>query len=410
MHILFLTDNFPPEVNAPATRTIEHCRAWVKAGAEVTVITCAPNFPQGKVYPGYRNRLYQSEMIDGIRVVRVWSYITRNAGFVRRILDYLSFAASATLAGLFERCDILVATSPQFFTTFAGSLLARLKRRPWVFELRDLWPESIRTVGAMRQSRLLDLFEKVELRLYRDAAVVIAVTAPFRDNLTRRGIDADKIHIVTNGANLDLYQPQPKNRELLECLGLSGKFIVGYLGTHGMAHSLEFIINSLDRVDDAAIHFLFIGDGAHKAKVMLLAGEKGLKNVTFLDPIPKEMVADYLSIIDVALVPLIKSETFKTVIPSKIFESAAMGIPILLGVEGEAQGIVEKYDAGLAFEPENEESFLATLQTLKSDREAYARMQQGCARLAAAYDRSALAGEMLGILAETAKVKGTGTF
>lgn len=395
MKILFITDNFPPEVNAPATRTYEHCRQWVEAGAEVTVITCAPNFPQGKVYAGYRNRPYGKEIVDGIEVVRVWSYITANEGFVKRTLDYLSFAVASSLAGMFQAADIIVATSPQFFTTFAGFGLSKLKRLPWVFELRDLWPESIRTVGAMQESRILDWLEKVELALYRDADMVVALTDAFRNKLIDRGIDPAKIKVVTNGANLELYQPCRKNQELVARLGLEGKFVVSYIGTHGMAHSLEFIVSALTEVDDPDIHFLFVGDGARKKEIVKLAGDRQLANATFLPPVSKDLVPEYLSISDVALVPLLKSETFKTVIPSKIFEAAAMRKPILLGVEGQAQEIVERYGAGRCFEPENTSDFLNNLRKMKDDREGYARLQAGCELLAGEYDRRKLAMKML---------------
>lgn len=170
MHILFLTDNFPPEVNAPASRTLEHCRQWAAAGHRVTVVTGFPNFPSGRIFPGYRNRLWQRETMSGVEVIRVWTYISPNEGFFRRVLDYLSFMLTATLAGLFVRnVDVVIGTSPQFFTACAAHAVAVLKRRPFVFELRDLWPESIRAVGAMRDSAFLRLMEKVELYLYRRA-------------------------------------------------------------------------------------------------------------------------------------------------------------------------------------------------------------------------------------------------
>ena len=163
MHILFLTDNFPPETNAPASRTFEHCREWVKAGHQVTIITCAPNFPKGKVFDGYRNRLWQSEQMEGIRVIRVWSYITKNEGFLKRILDYISFMVSAIIAALFVRKpDIVIGTSPQFFTACAAYVVGAYKRIPFVFELRDLWPESIKAVGAMRSGRVLSMLEAIE--------------------------------------------------------------------------------------------------------------------------------------------------------------------------------------------------------------------------------------------------------
>lgn len=399
MKILFLTDNFPPEVNAPATRTYEHCQEWIKSGVDVTVITCAPNFPHGKLYKGYKNRLYQRENIDGINVIRVWSYMSSNSGFVKRVLDYLSFSFVSFWVGLFQKFDVIVATSPQFFTTWTGYGLSKLKRKPWIFELRDIWPESIATVGALKQGRIIRFLEKIELALYRDSTKVIAVTDAFKKNLIARGIDKEKIEVVTNGSNLELFNAKEKDRELLKKLDLENRFIVGYIGTHGLAHSLDFIVRSIVKIKDKNIHFLFVGDGAMKEKIVSIANGLDLDNITFLDPILKEDVPLYLSICDVSLAPLKKSDNFKTVIPSKIFEASAMGKPTLLGVEGEAQKIIEKYNAGVCFLPEDEGDFLLKLQKLREE-DIYLNCKKGCKELSKAYDRKKLAQEMLQIIQE----------
>lgn len=399
MKILFITDNFTPEVNAPATRTFEHVKEWIKEDdVEVTVITCAPNFPHGKVYEGYKNKLYQKEYIDGIEVIRVWSYITSNSGFLKRVLDYISFGVMAFFVGLFKSHDLVVATSPQFFTTWAAWGISKIKRKPWVFELRDLWPESIKTVGAMKQGKIIDTLEKIELALYKSSNKVIPVTDAFKTNLIARGIDSSKIEVVTNGSNMELFSPREKNQELLKELGLENKFIVGYIGTHGMAHSLDFIVNSISKVEDKDIHFLFIGDGAMKQTIVDIAKNLDIKNITFLNPIKKDDVPTHLSICDVSLAPLKKEENFKTVIPSKIFEASAMQKPTLLGVEGQAQEIIEKYDAGLCFEPENEDDFLAKLYSIKNNCTRYEELQKGCKVLASDFDRKILARKMLDIL------------
>lgn len=398
MRILFITDNFPPEVNAPATRTYEHCIEWVKEGAEVKIITCAPNFPHGNIYDGYKNKLYQKEDIDGIKVIRVWSYISANNGFAKRVIDYFSFAFMAFWVGLFQKHDIIIATSPQFFTTWAAWGISKIRRKPWIFELRDLWPESIRTVGAMKHERILNWLEKIELGLYKDADKVVAVTDAFKSNLIQRGIDPEKIEVVTNGSNIDLFFPREKDYGLLQSLNLENKFIIGYIGTHGMAHSLDFIVQAISKIDDQDIHFLFIGDGSMKSKIIEIASELSLKNITFLDPVSKDEVPRYLSIIDVSLAPLIKSDTFKTVIPSKIFESSAMQKPTLLGVEGQAKEIIEKYGAGICFEPENEKDFISKANLLKNEQTVYANCQLGCIQLAQEYDRKKLANKMLKII------------
>jgi hypothetical protein len=397
MKILFLTDNFPPEVNAPATRTYEHCQEWIKEGTEVTVITCAPNFPHGKLYKGYKNKLYQKEYIDGIEVIRVWSYMSSNNGFTKRVLDYLSFSFISFWVGLFQKFDIIVATSPQFFTTWTGYGLSKLKRKPWIFELRDIWPESIKTVGALNQGYIINALEKIELALYRDATKVVAVTDAFKANLISRGIAPQKIEVVTNGSNLELFFARKKDTELLKKLNLENKFIVGYIGTHGLAHSLDFIVQSLAKIKDESIHFLFIGDGAMKKSIVQLADKLHLKNITFLNAIAKEEVPRYLSICDISLAPLKNKENFKTVIPSKIFEASAMEKPTLLGVQGQAQEIIEKYQAGICFQPEDEKDFIDKLMMLKN-KKVYLESVEGCKALAQAYDRKKLAKEMLGIV------------
>jgi glycosyltransferase involved in cell wall biosynthesis len=399
VRILFISDNFPPEVNAPASRTFEHCREWVKSGVEVTVITCAPNFPKGKVQDGFKNRLWQKSEIEGIRVIRVWSYISSNEGFLKRILDYMSFMVTAFFASLFVKTDLIVATSPQFFAAVGGFLSHFFKRKPWVMEVRDLWPESIRAVGAMSgEGKMFRFLEKIELFLYKNAKAVVVVTDAFRENLIERGISSDKIFVIKNGVLLDQFIAKLPNEKLLDELHLRGKFVFGYMGTHGMAHGLDFVLKTVKNLENLPIHFLFVGDGAVKANLLELQKNLRLINVTFLPSVSKAEMVDFISITDAALVPLKKSDTFKSVLPSKIFENAAMQKPILLGVEGEAQKLVEKYQAGLCFEPENEADFLEKVQKMAFEKAKYADFQAGCATLAADFNRKKLAVDLLNIL------------
>ena len=403
MKILFLSDNFPPEVNAPPTRTYEHCKEWVGMGAEVTVITCAPNFPKGKVYAGYKNSLYHVETMDGIRVVRVWSYIVANKGFFKRTLDFISYSITSFLAGLFMKTDVIIATSPQFFTALSGRTLSFWKRKPWIMEVRDLWPESIKTVGVMKASPFIRYFEWEERKCYQSARCIAVVTDSFRCKLMERGIDAKKISVVKNGVNRDLFFPMEKDQELLQDLGLKGKIIIGYIGTHGMAHKLDFILQCASHLKDISnFHFLFLGDGAERDKLLKLKNELGCENVTMLESVPKQEVKRYISILDVSLINLKKTELFTTVIPSKIFENAAMGIPILLGVKGEAQCIIENYGAGVCFEPENETDFINKLTTLLTP-EVYNKCKSGCLKLAEDFDRKKLANDMYKVIQSTIK-------
>lgn len=403
MHILFLTDNFPPEVNAPASRTFEHCREWVRAGHQVTVITCAPNFPQGKVYAGYKNRLWQSETMDGIKVIRVWSYITANEGFARRILDYVSYMVSACLASPFVRQpDLVIGTSPQFFTACAAYLVSRMKRVPYVFELRDIWPESVKAVGAMGDSTVIRFFEKLEMFLYRKAARIVSVTESFKRTLIARGIDRNKIEVVTNGVDASRFKPLPKDAELVAKYGLEDKFVAGYIGTHGMAHALETVLEAAARIRELEqgddFRFILLGHGARKAALVEKARQMGLDNVIFIDSVLKDEVPRYWSLLDASIIHLKKTQLFTTVIPSKLFECMGMGIPTLHGVAGESAEIVEREGAGLVFEPENSGDLVEKLILLKSDEQTYARLRENCLRGALNYDRSELAGRMFTIL------------
>lgn len=405
MRILFLSDNFPPETNAPATRLHEHAVRWVRAGHEVTVITCAPNFPEGKLYPGYANRWRQVETIDGIRVVRVKTYITANEGFVRRTLDYLSFMASGFVAGLFERRpDVVVSTSPQFFCALGTWALSAARRLPWVFELRDLWPASIVAVGAMERSAVIRLLEKLELFMYRRADAIVSVTESFREDLAARGIERDKIHVVVNGVDLDRYAPRPRDEALARQFGLEGKFVLGYMGTHGMAHALDRVLDAAELLRERPeVAFFFAGSGAERAGVERCVAAIGLDNVRMIPRQPKEMMPALWSLCDLALIPLRNTPVFSTVIPSKLFEAMGMGVPVLMSLpEGEATGIVRRTACGVCVAPENPQAMADAVIALAGDAERMAALRSASAAAAPEYSRERQARKMAEILARVA--------
>ena len=397
MRILFLTDNFPPETNAPATRTYEHCLKWVKMGYEVTVITCFPNFPKGKVFEGYTNKLYQKEYIDGITVIRVWSYITPNNGFVKRIIDYVSYAVTSFLFGLFVKTDLIIATSPQFFTAISGRMLSLFKRIPWVMEVRDLWPDSIAAVGSMNKSSILfKVLKKIEHHLYLSASKIVVVTDSFKKYIIKEhGIKAKKVGVFKNGVLVSNFKGSESKdvMTLKESLGLKNKIVISYLGTHGLAHGLKFILESISKTSNPDLHFLFIGDGAEKKNLIKYSKTLHSKNFTFLESVTKSEIPLYIEISDYSLVNLKKSDEFKNVIPSKIFENIAMYKPILLGVEGESKKLIDHYEVGVCFEPENKESFLnALLDIQKLDRESF---KGNCNKMLADFDRNNIAENLI---------------
>ena len=289
------------------------------------------------------------ERVDGIRVVRVKTYVAANAGLVRRTLDHLSFMGAGLAAGVREpRPDVVVATSPQFFAALGGCWLAALRRVPFVLEVRDLWPASIVAVGALPPGRLIDALERLELHLYREAAAIVVVTEAFRRDLAARGVAREKLHVVPNGADLSWCAPRPKDAGLLREHGLAGKLVVGYLGTHGMAHGLERLLDSAELLRDTPeVVFLFAGGGAERAALEQSVARRGLGNVRLIPRQPNERMSALWSACDLTLIPLRDDPVFAGVIPSKLFEAMAHGVPIVLSVpEGEATALVRETGAG----------------------------------------------------------------
>lgn len=384
MKILFLSHYFPPEVNAPATRTFEHCSRWVKLGHQVTVVTCNPNHPHGELYPGYSNRFWQEEQVAGIRVIRLWTFLSANKGFGLRALNYVWFMlACLLLCWRFGRHDVVISTSPQFFNGLAGYCVSRLRRLPWVLEIRDLWPESILAVGAMKESWITRLLYWLEHFCYRRCDLIVPVTDSFRDYMVGKAVDPDKILVIKNGVDLNLFsfthaQPDQELDRLFDLNGMNGKFVAAYVGTHGMAHHLETILEAAEHLrDHPDIHFLMVGDGAERERLQQLAQANQLSNVTFLGQLPKSSMPALWNRVQVSLILLRKSDTFKSVIPSKIFESLAMNKAIVLGVEGESARLLDQSGCGVCIEPEDAAELARTVQALADDRERHQQLSAG---------------------------------
>lgn len=397
MHILFLTDNFPPESNAPANRTFEHARQWVASGHRVTIITCAPNFPDGQLFKGYKNRWFQTEQMDGITVIRVWSFMTRNAGFVLRLLDFLSFMISGFLGGLRVRdADIIVGTSPQFFTVCGAYYLAKVKRRPFVFEMRDIWPESLQAVGMSNAGLSVRLAAPLADYLYRRADHLIVVTHSFKAYLQDRGISGELVTVIPNGVDPDMFFPIPADISLQQELQLEDKFVVGYLGTHGLAHGLESVVEAArlaGQTDDlTAVHFITVGAGAQFDRIKALASD--LDNFTMIGQVSRADILRYWSLLDVSLIHLKASPLFESVIPSKMFEAMAMGVPLLHGVGGESADIVRTSRSGICFAAEQPEALLSAIRQIATDKDAYQQMKTSCLSSAQNYNRASLADRM----------------
>ena len=368
--ILLISQYFPPEVAAGANRAYEHAKRWVNLGAEVTVITCFPNYPTGNIPEKYKGLKYFEENIDGIKIIRTFTYATPNKGFFRRILAYFSFMFSSVIQG-FKKIgtqDLVIASSPPYTVGISGMVLGKLKKIPFVFEVRDLWPESIIQLGQVKNKLIISILEYIEIMMYRRAKLIVGISDPFVDFISAKGIDREKIKIVKNGVNIELFNLAELDAKLKDSLGLKDKFVVSYFGTFGLAQGLESIIRTAKVLSgETQIHFLLLGDGADRQKLLNLKDELNLENVTILKPIPKEELVSYYSISDLMLVPLRNLSLFDSALPSKIFEIMAMQKPIVHTVDGEARKLLAKEGVGRYVEAENPEKLAETILSITHD-------------------------------------------
>ncbi len=402
MRILLLCQYFAPEPGAPQARLLETARTWVEDGHDVTVVTGFPNHPTGVLSPGDRGRLFREDWMDGIRVLRCWLYATPNRGFLKKILCHLSFMVTAfCLGGLrARRPDVIVASSPTFFSVISAFLLSLVRRRPFVFEVRDLWPAIFKDLGVLTNRRILAILEGVELFLYRRAARVVTVTDGFTRDIVKRGIPEAKVVTITNGVDPEFFRPSAERQA-----GSTGKFTVLYLGAHGISHALVRILDVAARFrGDDGIEFTFVGSGAKKEALVRRAREEGFKNVNFVSPVPKAEVPGWYGAADLCLVPLKDIPLFTTFIPSKLFEILACGVPVVASLKGEAADIARRSGGAIVVPPEDVDGIEAGIRALREDPARAAAMgRAGREFVSREYDRRVLARRYSRLLAEVAK-------
>jgi colanic acid biosynthesis glycosyl transferase WcaI len=372
--ILYLSQYFPPEMGAPAARASELARHWVQKGHDVTVLTGFPNHPTGIVdaeYRGKLRRLLVREKWNDVSVIRTWLWPLPNRRAYERMLNYGSFAVSSAVAGLLaSRPDLVIASSPQLLVGLSGWWLARCKRVPFVFEVRDLWPESLAAVGmADSHSLLYRGLARTANFLYRNCDHIVVVTRAFKEHLrTYWRVPPEKISVVENGVETELFAPR-EVPELRHELSAEEKFVVGYIGTIGMAHGLECLLEAAGRLQTAKpeVLFLLVGEGADKQRIVNLARSRGLCNVHFVPQQPHDSIPAYISLSDACLVLLKKSELFKTVIPTKMLEFMSCARPVILAVDGEARKMLAEANAGIYVEPEDAGQLMQAILRLAAD-------------------------------------------
>jgi len=373
--ILYLSQYFPPEVGATQSRSYEMVKYLVDQGHKVTVVTEIPNHPKGVIHPDYKGKWYVREEVDGIDVRRVWVWAAPRKTFLTRMMFYLSFMFSSFLTGLFAkgRYDLVFATSPPFFVGASGLALSFFKRAKFIFEARDLWPESAVALNELKNPFFIAISEKLERLYYCYATHIVVVTKGIRDRLISRGLPKNKISLIPNGSNPEVFHPmKPLKRDELE---LKDKFVVGYAGILGIAQGMEILCELIEAMKmETDICFLFIGEGPKKEQVRKCKVEKHLDNLILLDEVPRLEIAKYIACFDVALVPLKKCMLFEGAVPTKMFDCMACEKPVILAIEGEAHRILEQAGAGLAVTPESVEEMQQAILTLRNAPETIAEM------------------------------------
>lgn len=404
MRILYISQYFPPEVGATQTRAYEMARNWVRLGHQVTMLTEFPNHPSGIIPKSYKRKLYEIADLEGIKVIRVWVKTSAEKNFRTRMLFYITFMFNAFLAGIFlakGKYDLIYASSPPLFVGGAAVSLNFIKRIPMVFEVRDLWPESAIALGELHNQKAIDAATWLEEACYQKAHFVIVVTQGFYDRLIERGIRANKLLIIPNGANVELFTFKPSGRERIRNeLGMHGKFLVIYAGILGLAQGLEVIIEAARLLhENPHIHFLIIGEGPKKAELMSLAASYSLQNLTFLPEKPWEQIPDYLSASDLAVIPLKKADIFKGTLPSKLFDAWSCERPVVISIDGEARNLVEGVGGGIYCPPEEAKKLAEAIVHLMENQDERNLMgKQGRKYTLENRSRTALAEKLISFL------------
>jgi colanic acid biosynthesis glycosyl transferase WcaI len=403
VNILVVSQWFPPEPGGGPARFLEMGRHWQERGHRVTVLAGIPNWPVGKVAPGYEGRLVVRERYGGLPVVRSWVFATPNEGVVKRIVNHASFLVSAPLASLrlSPRPHAVVATSPPLFAAQAGLALARRFRVPFIFDVRDLWPDAIFALGQMQSPMARRALRLVERTLYRSASVVVAVSPRFREPILQRG--AKRVEVITNGADLHLFSPGAPDPQLRESWGGKDQFVVLYAGTLGLAHGLRTALEAAALLRDRQVRFVFIGEGAQRAELEADAAGRGLTNVQFVGLQPRKNMADAYRSADICLVSLRALALFDAFIPSKIFEILACGRPMIAAISGEALAMVTNAGAAIPAEPGSAKSLAHAVEDAMESAALPAMGKSGRQFVELRFDRTELAERYLRLLEETTR-------
>lgn len=405
MRIMFLTHYFPPEIGAPQARMFELAKRLDEIGDEVTVVTAFPNYPTGVIHEGYRDRFAMEERMDGVRVIRRWVFATPNSGFFKRILNWLSFVVtSLTTLRQVGPVDVIFVQSPPLPIGIATLAFSRLKRAPFVFNVSDIWPQSAVELGMLRSKFAIRLAEMLEMHIYRRASRVTVPTPGMLERLASRRVPREKLVLLTNGVDTAAYQPQPPDENLAAQLGLNGHKVFLYAGTHGLSQGLDVILEAAKLTHDSDVLYVLAGEGADKAALVAKARSQGITNVRFLPNQPKSSMPALLNLAYAGIISLRPLDLFRSALPSKMFESMAVGQPLVAALWGEGADLVTAAGCGLVTEPGNAAQLREAVEALAANPErAKAMGRKGREYVDEHFNRRKIAQRLHDLLAEVAR-------
>ena len=408
MKIVVLTQNFPPEVGATAARLHKMTKSLAGKGHSVTVITAMPNYPTGRTFQGYRGKIRTQDDIDGVRVVRTWIFPSNSTKFLPRSLSYASFTLSSLLIGIWGigRQDIVLFDTPPLPLVPTGLAIGRLTGARVIMNVSDIWPEMALQLGHPMGRTSLWVLKRLESFGYRRADIVTTTNGAAKERINER-FPKVRTAVIGNGADLRVFDPALRSQEIRDSLGADqGDFLVGYFGLHGLFQGLHVVVEAAEKLRDRrTIKFVMVGDGPCKADIVALAEHKGLDNIRFADLVDQEHIPSYVASCDVALVPL--AAEFPGTIPSKVYETLASGVPLVISSGCEGARLVEEGQAGWTFPPGDSDALADVLAELDTDREVVSQMSSNCRALANQFDYDRIAVEteaMLQAIADGASI------
>jgi len=402
MHILLIHQAFASLDEPGGTRHHELARYLAARGHRVTVITSPVSYLTGTSPAASGRRgsdLYEEQ---GVTIQRVYTYSALHRSFFHRVISFFSFMLSSLWAGLrVQGVDLVWGTSPPIFQGMTAWLLARWKRVPFLFEVRDLWPTFAVAVGVLRQPVLIRASEWLERFLYRHADRLVVNSPGFIEHVKRRG--GRRVELVPNGADTAMFDPSLDGADFRRQHSLVGKFVALYAGAHGMSNDLDVLLEAAKRLQDRPeIRIVLLGDGKEKPALQARAAEKGLQNVLFISPMPKTSMPHALAAADACIAILKPIELYKTVYPNKVFDYMAAGRPVILAIDGVIRQVVETAGAGIAVPPGDPEAIAQAICSLVGDPQAGRQMgERGRTYVEAHFDRARLADELLKVIEDS---------